>query len=179
MPSSDFSAWTGGGSNSALYYYRARTYDPKVGRFLQADKIPPTPEEMNRFVYTGNNPVNATDPSGLETYLCHRKIGGKANGTRGAHTYVCVYHNGKYRCDSTDKKSLTNPEGKPNPDDYNPGNCDLVQGKDDCMENCLINKMDDPTRPYYGTFPISPGGTNCKKWSSDAINDCYLQCVDR
>lgn len=56
--------------NSALYYYRARTYDPKVGRFLQADPIPPRPEEMNAYVYVGNNVVNRIDPSGLMDFMC-------------------------------------------------------------------------------------------------------------
>lgn len=52
-------------SESALYYYRARHYDPKVGRFLQVDKIPPRPEEMNAYAYVGNNPLLVGDPYGL------------------------------------------------------------------------------------------------------------------
>lgn len=52
-------------ADSALYYYRARHYDPKVGRFLQGDPIGPRPEEMNAYVYVGSNPVNRLDPSGL------------------------------------------------------------------------------------------------------------------
>lgn len=53
---------------SALYYYRARHYDPKVGRFLQQDPLPPRPAEMNAYVYVSNNPVNVTDPLGLATF---------------------------------------------------------------------------------------------------------------
>lgn len=51
-------------AHSALYYYRARHYDPKVGRFLQGDPVAPRPREMNRYVYVMNNPANNSDPYG-------------------------------------------------------------------------------------------------------------------
>lgn len=53
-------------SETALYYYRARHYDPAAGRFLQPDTIwnQARPETLNRYVYVANNPVNFTDPSG-------------------------------------------------------------------------------------------------------------------
>ena len=47
-----------------LYYYKARFYDPKLGRFLQTDPIG-TQDDMNLYAYVGGNPVNATDPSGM------------------------------------------------------------------------------------------------------------------
>lgn len=50
--------------NTGLYYYRARHYDPKVGRFLQGDPLPPVPEEMNMYVYARNNPLRFYDPYG-------------------------------------------------------------------------------------------------------------------
>lgn len=56
-------------AETALYYYRARTYDPKTGRFLQQDPLPPMPGSMNPFLYVSNNPINSVDPSGLVTIL--------------------------------------------------------------------------------------------------------------
>jgi RHS repeat-associated protein len=53
---------------SGLYYYRARYYDPKIGRFLSEDPIPialRTHEEVNPYAYVMNRPINAVDPSGL------------------------------------------------------------------------------------------------------------------
>lgn len=56
-------------SESGMYYYRARYYDPSVGRFLQQDPhpgklaIPAT--FLSKYTYTGNNPVMYGDPSGM------------------------------------------------------------------------------------------------------------------
>ena len=48
---------------SGIYHYRARQYDPKIGRFLQRDPIGYY-DSMNLFAYVNNNPVNYKDPHG-------------------------------------------------------------------------------------------------------------------
>jgi RHS repeat-associated protein len=57
---------------SGLFYYRARYYDPGVGRFLQKDPDPgrlSIPSTItNRYVYTGNSPVSNRDPSGMSWF---------------------------------------------------------------------------------------------------------------
>jgi len=49
---------------TGLYYYRARYYDPKVGRFISEDPIGFNGGDANLYRYVDNSPVNGTDPDG-------------------------------------------------------------------------------------------------------------------
>ena len=48
-----------------IYYYRARYYDPNIGRFISKDPIEFLAGDFNFYRYVGGSPVNRTDPSGL------------------------------------------------------------------------------------------------------------------
>jgi RHS repeat-associated protein len=51
-------------SETSLYYYRARYYDPQPGRFLSEDPLS-FGQGVNFYAYVANNPINLIDPTGL------------------------------------------------------------------------------------------------------------------
>ena len=65
---------------SGLYYYRARHYSTKWGRFLQADPIGYT-GGSGLYAYAGNDPLNANDPTGLATDYYGGSTGGGWGGS--------------------------------------------------------------------------------------------------
>lgn len=58
--------WTGRewDAETGLYFFRARTYSPTVGRFMQEDPLG-YEGGLNPYLYAGASPLEATDPSGL------------------------------------------------------------------------------------------------------------------
>jgi RHS repeat-associated protein len=61
---------------TGLYFDRARYYSPVTGRFLTEDPIAFQGGQADLYAYVGDNPVNFTDPSGLNA--------GRGNGGRGS-----------------------------------------------------------------------------------------------
>jgi RHS repeat-associated protein len=51
---------------SGLMYYRARQYDPQIGRFTTEDPIGFAAGDVNLYAYVDNNPINNFDSLGLE-----------------------------------------------------------------------------------------------------------------
>jgi RHS repeat-associated protein len=51
---------------TGVYYYRARYYHPTLQRFISEDPIGFAAGDINFYVYVANNPINFTDPFGLD-----------------------------------------------------------------------------------------------------------------
>jgi RHS repeat-associated protein len=64
-------------AESGLIYLRARFYDPSTGQFLSRD--PAVATTRLPYVYTGDNPLSATDPSGLWGFINNFDLGPVGN----------------------------------------------------------------------------------------------------
>src|SRR4029450_8798769 len=75
-------------SEVGLYYYKARYFSPKVGRFLQPDAIGYASGDLNLYSYVNNDPLNLSDPLGLKTevYVSYKTF----YGLPGYHTSIVI-----------------------------------------------------------------------------------------
>ncbi len=53
-------------TETGLYYFRARYFDPQTGRFLNEDPLNINGDDLNFYRYVGNGPVGFYDPTGLQ-----------------------------------------------------------------------------------------------------------------
>jgi RHS repeat-associated protein len=87
-------------TETSLYNYRARYYNPSLGRFISEDPLGIKPD-VNAYRYVRNNVVNTTDPSGLcpplppppAPIICDCTFTGGLIRLLGC-TYACVCSNG-------------------------------------------------------------------------------------
>jgi RHS repeat-associated protein len=66
-------------SETSLYYYRARYYDPQVGRFASEDPVT-FRGGLDFYLYANNDATNLIDPRGLLSICCRRANVSSATG---------------------------------------------------------------------------------------------------
>jgi RHS repeat-associated protein len=83
-------------ATSNLYKLGYRYYDPTQGRFTQQD---PSGQEQNPYAYTGDNPSNGTDPSGLDDVTSSQVENHGCTTAGGSHVDGCTPNTGRYTQD--------------------------------------------------------------------------------
>jgi RHS repeat-associated protein len=175
-------------SETGLYYYRARYYDPSTGRFLSEDPIRFKGGTVNFYPYVDDDPTTQSDPSGLRAQVCCRPLRGKWGHRSGKnHCYVLInpddnpwtFHTyGLHREDGNDVKY---PGGaRPVLDDPTDigGTCSDVKDATACKEKDFVKKAlsntDCPScgNRYWFTT------TNSNYWVWDALTKAGMTPPD-
>jgi len=171
-----------------LYFYRARYYDPSTGRFLSEDPVRFKSGTINFYAYADGDPTTLNDPSGLRARVCCRPLRGKLGHLTGRnHCYVLInpddnpwqFHTyGLHREDANDKKF---PGGaRPVLDDPTDigGTCADVKDATPCKENNFVkNAMQNTTCPSCGNNYFFLG-TNSNYWVWDSLKNSGMTPPD-
>ena len=135
-------------AETGLYYYRARYYDPAIGRFLSED---PIRSGINFYTYVINNPATFVDPLGLR------------NCTKTPLGVVC-YPDGRPGTTNFDPKlpQLPAPPGLPTPRKPIPVPMPstFCEPGTDCHDKIQLGLP----KPSYGDIMFDP----CRGWGSDS-----------
>jgi len=118
-------------ADAGLYYYRARWYDPAVGRFLSEDPIGFARGDGNLYRYVANDPVNLIDPFGLDATDWHNRTGGRSafDGPTNGNWGGKCWSGGQYSCSG-------NPIGNAPPTDSGD---ECYERHDKCWDSCGAN----------------------------------------
>jgi RHS repeat-associated protein len=115
-------------TETGLFYYRARYYDPSGGRFISEDPLG-FKASANFYAYVSNSPIDWIDPTGLFAELICEPISSMRGGWRNAvylkisRAHHCFIH---VKCKDYDVTiELTGPQedpkhGKPHMEPFNP-----------------------------------------------------------
>ena len=164
---------------TGLYYNWWRYFNDKLGRYDSFDPIlhpangPPfnsnfsdflfVPAKLNPFVYTLNNPIAYSDPTGLKIKKCYRPLSGGAF-IVSYHQYLII-NNTRYGYfdDSTVHKN--------DPWDAASGwgvHCVTIR-EDNCKDQCVLWAIASFNPPHYSLTRY-----NCWSWVSDILGLCGL-----
>ncbi len=152
-----------------------RDYDPAIGRYAESDPIG-LGSGVNTYAYAEDDPPSVTDPLGLETAQCTRRLNNVPFRVGPLfHQYVCV-GNAKtgYTCRGLGPSgSMFNSPGKLETDSYSSKSCQAVLGENPCVEAC-IKKTFSSALPNY-SVDLSHGD-NCQTYATSAVSECVAKC---
>ena len=133
-----------------IYHYQARFYSPYLNHFIQGDTIVPgftNPQNLNRYSYVGNSPINYTDPTG---HMRVEELGGK----RGC----------------SDPKYCQNGKPKPLPKKVKENISDRSTGSGGISKNQAPTSLISPPDAGFISFSYTSGSLAWyRTWSIDIV----------
>ena len=171
-------------SETGLYYYRARYYDPSAGRFVSEDPVR-FQAGYNFYVYVGNDPVDLIDAIGMCPWQVQRRPLKKIGTITGA------YHVYFYNVQTGQSVGLGPAGGQvssaPVPGtweiDEKPGTemGPVPEYSCDCVENKIKNRGKAPDYcSLNGKAPTrTQPCTNCNGWVAGVLRDCYNEAYSK
>ncbi|HXO41686.1 MAG TPA: RHS repeat-associated core domain-containing protein, partial [Thermoanaerobaculia bacterium] len=180
---------------TGLVRFGARDYDPAVGRWTVPDPSLFGGGAANLYAYVLSDPVNLTDPNGLDTFDCTINLNSGRNPDLDGHCPLGLCH--EYLCVIDEHSNVTcgglGPAGgggsgqtgqewfsRPVPGgndsrSFNRKHCPLVN-RNKCVDKCVKGLLDDHSgRPDYQMFNWY-GGRNCWSWAQDVLAACMMRC---
>jgi len=122
------------------------------------------------------NPISKSDPFGLDTYQCTRKLHNVPFRFGPLyHQYVCTGNaQSGYKCGGLGPTgSMFDSPGVIEKDNYKPSSCEKTKDDNQCIEKC-INKKLSGTVPNY-SVNLSHG-QNCQTYANGIETACSASC---
>jgi RHS repeat-associated protein len=155
-------------------YNRARYYDSSAGRLLNED-----PSRfgagLNFYEYVLNDPVDNTDPTGLKTSVCCRRLRYVVGYLGLKHCYIKItaddgstHRYGLHREDANGHLYPGGPKAVPDDPTDVGGTCKDVKDATPCKEKALEKGFNDPNCPSCGAHYFFLFN-NSNYWAADTI----------
>ena len=152
---------------SGLHLTLFRAFDATIGRWLSRDPIQER-DDINRYQYVHNCPINLTDPLGLATFRCKNPLGGGHGIMIGPayHESLCVVDPRGITCGGQGPSDGIFGSPGVNMGPHGNASCKPV----DANDSCVSQKITSPERPNYNILDWN--GENCQTWAEDVITSC-------
>lgn len=167
---------------TGLHYNYFRTYDPKLGRYLESDPAGLT-DSANTYAYALNSPQRYTDPLGLWVKRCARRLGGPSKRPMNPtghnplrHDYLVV--SGQvysFQSGGNDWWDMLLSQGRIDDNESINFLCTMICDDEqfDQYVKDAVNEIGAPTYcvgAYPGTPEFKAGARNCQTWVNDVVN---------
>ena len=172
-------------TGTGLMDYKARFYDPSLGRFIQPDTLVSTMESsqaLNRYTYVTNNPINYNDPTGYamcdDMGNCYLNPGERMPTQNQNLPTISVHYIPKTNTIGS-QTAITTSSGKLSK------SCTVSQTAKNMGNNSTINKNDgltigeDNTVPFWDTNPHDPDYYSATINGGEIFGGGVIVIVDR